>query len=84
MLRSNGAGKTTAVARISPPSVVPDAGPGPAWPAPMSWPKPRRYGVSIGVTAQDATLDELLTGRQNLVMVGAALAGCDVRTPRPA
>ena len=24
----------------------------------------------IGVTAQDATLDELLTGRQNLVMVG--------------
>ncbi len=25
---------------------------------------------TIGVTAQDATLDELLTGRQNLVMVG--------------
>src|SRR5271156_1767928 len=24
----------------------------------------------IGVTAQDATLDEVLTGRQNLVMVG--------------
>ena len=25
---------------------------------------------SIGVTAQDATLDEVLTGRQNLVMIG--------------
>ena len=34
---------------------------------------------SIGVTAQDATLDELLTGRQNLVMVGR-LSGL---RPRP-
>jgi len=25
---------------------------------------------NIGVTAQDATLDEVLTGRQNLVMIG--------------
>ena len=25
---------------------------------------------NIGVTAQDATLDELFTGRQNLVMIG--------------
>ena len=25
---------------------------------------------NIGVTAQDATLDEMLTGRQNLVMIG--------------
>ena len=25
---------------------------------------------SIGVTAQDATLDEILSGRQNLVMIG--------------
>jgi len=36
---------------------------------------------SIGVTAQDATLDELLTGRQNLVMVGrlSGLARADAR-----
>ena len=25
---------------------------------------------NIGVTAQDATVDEVLTGRQNLVMIG--------------
>ena len=29
---------------------------------------------SIGVTAQDAAVDEMLTGRQNLVMIGR-LAG---------
>jgi ABC-type Na+ transport system ATPase subunit NatA len=33
---------------------------------------------SIGVTAQDATVDELLTGRQNLVMIGC-LAGLSRR-----
>jgi ABC-2 type transport system ATP-binding protein len=68
LLGPNGAGKTTAVrilttltspdggtARVAGPDVVADG-----------------QGVrrNIGVTAQDATLDELLTGRQNLVMVG--------------
>jgi ABC-2 type transport system ATP-binding protein len=68
VLGPNGAGKTTAV-RILTTLAVPDAG------------RARVAGhdvVSeagevrrqIGVTAQDATLDELLTGRQNLVMVG--------------
>jgi ABC-2 type transport system ATP-binding protein len=68
LLGPNGAGKTTAVrilttltspdggtARVAGHDVVADG-----------------QGVrrNIGVTAQDATLDELLTGRQNLVMVG--------------
>ncbi len=68
VLGPNGAGKTTAV-RILTTLAVPDAG------------RARVAGhdvVSdaaavrrrIGVTAQDATLDEALTGRQNLVMVG--------------
>src|ERR1700689_1333317 len=67
-LGPNGAGKTTAVrilttlavpnsghARIAGHDVVTEAA------------AVRRV---IGVTAQDATLDDLLTGRQNLVMVG--------------
>jgi ABC-2 type transport system ATP-binding protein len=68
MLGPNGAGKTTAV-RILTTLAIPDAG----------WARVAGHDVvgeaaavrrQIGVTAQDATLDELLTGRQNLVMVG--------------
>ncbi len=68
LLGPNGAGKTTAV-RILTTLALPDAG------------RARVAGVDvverpgevrrhIGVAAQDATLDELLTGRQNLVLVG--------------
>jgi len=68
LLGPNGAGKTTAV-RILTTLALPDAGratvagidvvkhPG----------QVRRY---IGVAAQDVTLDPLLTGRQNLVIIG--------------
>ncbi len=68
MLGPNGAGKTTAV-RILTTLAVPDAG----------WARVAGHDVvseagavrrRIGVTAQDATLDEALTGRQNLVMIG--------------
>ncbi len=68
VLGPNGAGKTTAV-RILTTLALPDGGRG----------RVAGYDVvsdasavrrSIGVTAQDATLDEALTGRQNLVMVG--------------
>ncbi len=68
VLGPNGAGKTTAVrilttltrpdagsARVAGHDVVRDA---------------RAVQRQIGVTAQDATLDEVLTGRQNLVMIG--------------
>jgi len=68
LLGPNGAGKTTAV-RILTTLARPDAGRGSvagidvvAQPAEV-----RRH---IGVAAQDATLDGLLTGRQNLVLVG--------------
>ncbi len=68
MLGPNGAGKTTAV-RILTTLAIPDGG------------RARVAGFdvvteagqvrrNIGVTAQDATLDEMLTGRQNLVMTG--------------
>jgi ABC-2 type transport system ATP-binding protein len=68
VLGPNGAGKTTAI-RILTTLALPDAG------------EARVAGFdvvtqaaavrrNIGVTAQDATLDDLLTGRQNLVMVG--------------
>jgi daunorubicin resistance ABC transporter ATP-binding subunit len=68
VLGPNGAGKTTAV-RILTTLTIPDAGSA----------RVAGYDVlretaavqaNIGVTAQDATLDVLLTGRQNLVMIG--------------
>ena len=68
MLGPNGAGKTTAV-RILTTLALPDGGSA----------RVAGHDVvseaaavrrNIGVTAQDATLDELLTGRQNLVMIG--------------
>jgi ABC-2 type transport system ATP-binding protein len=69
LLGPNGAGKTTAV-RILTTLARPDAG------------RARVDGIDvvahpgevrrhIGVAAQDATLDGLLTGRQNLLLVGA-------------
>ena len=83
VLGPNGAGKTTAVrilttlaapnsghARIAGHDVVKEAA------------AVRR---TIGVTAQDATLDDLLTGRQNLVMVGelSGLHRGDAKRARP-
>ena len=68
MLGPNGAGKTTAL-RILTTLSLPDQG----------WARVAGHDVvkeaakvqrSIGVTAQDATVDEVLTGRQNLVMIG--------------
>ena len=68
MLGPNGAGKTTAV-RILTTLARPDGGR-----ARVAGHDVVREAAavrrSIGVTAQDATVDELLTGRQNLVMVG--------------
>ena len=68
VLGPNGAGKTTAV-RILTTLTTPDAGS-----ARVAGHDVVREATavqrSIGVTAQDATVDELLTGRQNLVMVG--------------
>jgi ABC-type multidrug transport system ATPase subunit len=81
VLGPNGAGKTTAVrvlttlsrpdegyARVAGHDVVADAD------------AVRR---SIGVTAQGATVDEALSGRQNLVMIGR-LSGLDRRTAHAA
>jgi daunorubicin resistance ABC transporter ATP-binding subunit len=68
VLGPNGAGKTTAV-RILTTLTMPDAGR--AWVAGHDVVRePAAVQRSIGVTAQDATVDGLLTGRQNLVMIG--------------
>src|SRR5215470_4704271 len=68
VLGPNGAGKTTAV-RILTTLTTPDAGS-----ARVAGHDVVRDAQAvrgrIGVTAQDATLDELLTGRQNLVLIG--------------
>ena len=72
LLGPNGAGKTTAV-RILTTLAHPDAG------TPRSRDSTSRPSHAvrrqIGVAAQDTTLDELLTGQQNLVMVGQLSAG---------
>ncbi len=68
LLGPNGAGKTTAV-RILTTLAQPDAGR--AVVAGIDVAKhPAEVRRHIGVAAQDATLDPLLTGRQNLVLVG--------------
>jgi len=68
LLGPNGAGKTTAV-RILTTLALPDEGRGAV--AGIDVVKhPGEVRRQIGVAAQDATLDPLLTGRQNLVLVG--------------
>ena len=68
VLGPNGAGKTTAV-RILTTLTIPDGGS-----ARVAGHDVVKEATAvrrrIGVTAQDATLDEVLTGRQNLVMIG--------------
>jgi ABC-2 type transport system ATP-binding protein len=68
VLGPNGAGKTTAV-RILTTLARPDGGTArvAGFDVVRDAHDVRRH---IGVTAQDATLDEALTGRQNLVMIG--------------
>ena len=68
MLGPNGAGKTTAV-RILTTLALPDEGRAQVagFDVVAQAAQVRR---NIGVTAQSATLDELLTGRQNLVTIG--------------
>ena len=70
VLGPNGAGKTTAV-RISHHCwlALPTAA-RPGWPAADVVREPGEVRRHIGVAAQDATLDGLLTGRQNLVLAG--------------
>ncbi|MFL5956614.1 MAG: ATP-binding cassette domain-containing protein [Solirubrobacterales bacterium] len=69
VLGPNGAGKTTAM-RILTTLALPDSGR--ARVAGYDVVRdPAAVRRNIGVTAQDATLDETLTGRQNLLMVGA-------------
>ena len=68
LLGPNGAGKTTAV-RILTTLALPDAGRASVGGHDVVR-EAQAVRRSIGVTAQDATIDELLTGRQNLVMIG--------------
>jgi ABC-2 type transport system ATP-binding protein len=68
VLGPNGAGKTTAV-RILTTLARPDAGTARVAGVDVLS-RPAEVRSRIGVAAQDATLDGLLTGRQNLVLVG--------------
>jgi ABC-2 type transport system ATP-binding protein len=68
LLGPNGAGKTTAV-RILTTLALPDAGRARVAGIDVMA-RPAAVRRQIGVAAQDATLDGLLTGRQNLVLIG--------------
>ena len=68
VLGPNGAGKTTAV-RILTTLVIPDSGTARVNGFDVVQ-NPAAVQESIGVTGQDATLDGVLSGRQNLVMIG--------------
>ncbi len=68
LLGPNGAGKTTVV-RILTTLALPDAGHGRVGGMDVVE-SPKEVRRCIGVAAQDATLDPLLSGRQNLTLVG--------------
>jgi ABC-2 type transport system ATP-binding protein len=79
LLGPNGAGKTTAV-RILTTLIRPDAGE--AWVAGCDAIRtPRQVRYRIGLVGQNASVDEILTGRQNLEMFGR-LGGLAARTAR--
>ena len=80
VLGPNGAGKTTAV-RILTTLTVPDSGHARVAGHDVVR-DPSAVRRNIGVTGQAATLDELLTGRENLRMVGelSRMHGRDART----
>ncbi len=80
LLGPNGAGKTTAV-RILTTLTRPDAGSARVAGHDVVR-EPAAVQRRIGVTGQSATLDEVLTGRQNLVMVGrlSGLGRSEART----
>jgi daunorubicin resistance ABC transporter ATP-binding subunit len=68
VLGPNGAGKTTAVRILTTLSIPDDGSARVAGHDVVS--EAAAVQRNIGVTAQDATLDELLSGRENLVMIG--------------
>ena len=68
LLGRNGAGKTTTV-RILTTLIRPDAGQAEVAGFDVIQ-QPQRVRARIGVTGQSATMDELLTGRQNLDIIG--------------
>ena len=68
ILGPNGAGKTTAV-RILTTLTEPDEGSGTVAGFDVRT-HPHEVRRRIGLTAQDATVDPILTGRENLVMIG--------------
>jgi ABC-2 type transport system ATP-binding protein len=68
LLGPNGAGKTTAV-RVLTTLTVPDAGHAEVAGFDVVA-SPQEVRRRIGLASQDATVDELLSGRQNLVMMG--------------
>jgi ABC-2 type transport system ATP-binding protein len=68
LLGGNGAGKTTTV-RILTTLIRPDAGRAEVAGFDVAT-EPGRVRARIGVTGQSATMDELLTGRQNLDIIG--------------
>jgi daunorubicin resistance ABC transporter ATP-binding subunit len=79
VLGPNGAGKTTAV-RILTTLARPDSGTATVAGFDVVS-ESTQVQRRIGVTGQDATLDELLTGRQNLIMIGR-LSGLGRREAR--
>lgn len=68
LLGPNGAGKTTAVRVLT---TLASADEGRAWVAGVEVAEdPRAVRRMVGLAAQDATVDQRLTGRENLIMIG--------------
>ena len=68
LLGPNGAGKTTAVRIL--PRCCASTPARPRWPGTTCRANRTRSGARIGLTGQYAAVDEILSGRQNLVLFG--------------
>ena len=82
VLGPNGAGKTTAV-RILATLLQADAGTRPGRRLRRRHATPPQVRRTIGLTGQYASVDEDLTGTQNLVLIGQLLDLQHPRRPRP-
>ena len=83
VLGPNGAGKTTTI-RMLATLLAPDARPGARARPRHRRARPTRSAAQVSLTGQMASVDEDLTGRENLILLGAAARAASARGAKAA